>query len=173
MTLALALSVFHHPLGLLALASLGAVGMSLINFGTFTQAGAQQLISILELQYSTFAAGVVAGTIPANVLTGGLQVFLNSAATTPGNQTTRTAAQLFSDLAAQWGLPLTDPSLAGGVSYTLKITQTGAGTLTLVGGTGVTVSGTATVPTNTTRTWRVNLLPTTAVFTPVSVGTYS
>lgn len=173
MTLALALSFFSHPVGLLAtLAAFGVFG-TLLNFGTFTQGGAQQLVSVLDAMYSTFAAGVVAGTIPANILTGGLAVYLNSAATTPGNQTTRTAAQLFADLAAQWNLPLTDPQLQGGIFYTLKITQTGAGTLTLVGGTGVTVSGTATVPTNTTRTWLVKLQPTTATFTPIETGTYS
>jgi hypothetical protein len=173
-TLAIALALLTHPVGLLlALTSVGIVGMALLNFGTFTQAAAQQLISAFDLNYSTFLAAVVAGVIPANVLTGGLNVSLNSASTVPGNQTTRTAAQLFADLAAQWGLPLSDPSLANGISYLLTITQTGAGTLTLVGGTGVTVSGTATVPTNTTRTWRVNLQPTTATFTPISVGTYS
>jgi hypothetical protein len=172
--LALALSFFTHPVGLAVIfATLGLVGIAISNFGAFTQGSASQLIGAFSPQYTAFAAAVVAQTIPANVLTGGLQVFLNSAATVPGNQTTRTAAQLFADLAAQWGLPLTDPALVGGINFVLTITQTGAGTLTLVGGTGVTINGTATVPQNTSRTWLVNLLPTAATFTPVSVGTYS
>jgi hypothetical protein len=150
----------------------GLTGMAVTSFGAFTQSGLQQLLA-LAVSYSTLAAGVTAGTLPAGALTGGLTVFLNSAATTPGNQTTRTAALLFADAAAAFGVPLTDPSLVNGFQYELTITQTGAGTLTLVGGTGVTINGTATVPQNTTRRWVVNLLPTTATFTPVSVGTYS
>jgi hypothetical protein len=142
------------------------------NFGAFTLAAVSQLIALLGSIVTTLNQTV--GTIPANVLTGALSIFCISSNATPGNQTTRTAAQLFADLSAQWGIPLTDPSLSGGISYDLTIANTGAGTLTLVGGAGVTITGaTATVPTNTTKTWLVVLLPTTATFTEVSVGTYA
>lgn len=144
------------------------------NFGTFTAAALAQMLALSGVFYSTFAAGVVTGTIAANVLTGALSVFLNSAATTPGNQTTRTAAQLWADAVAQFGTALNDPAIqTNGLQYELTITQTGAGTLTLVGGTGVTIVGTATVAQNTTRTFIVNLTPNAATFTSVSVGTYS
>ena len=174
MTLLALVLFFTSPIGVFTLLGLvGLVAMAVTSYGSFTQSGLQQLLA-LAVAYSTFAAGVTAGVIPANVLTGGLQVFLNSAATVPGNQTTRTAAQLFQDAAAQFGVPLTDPSLVNGFQYLLTITQTGAGTLTLVGGTGVTISGaSATVAQNTSKTWVVNLLPTTATFTEVSVGSYS
>jgi hypothetical protein len=145
----------------------------LISFGTFGPGIASQLIALCGTFYTTFAAGVTTGTIAANVLTGALKVVLNSAATTPGNQTTRTAANLFTDAAAQFGLSLTDPALVNGLQYQLTITQTGAGTFTLVGGTGVTITGTATIAQNTTRTFVVNLTPAAATFTSVDVGSYS
>jgi hypothetical protein len=121
--------------------------------------------------YSTFAAGVTTGTIPRNVLTGALQVFLNSAATTPGNQTTPTAAQLWADAVAQFGQAITDPAISSnGLQYTLTIAQTGANTFTLVGGTGVTITGTATIATATSRSFVVNLTPNAATFTSISAG---
>lgn len=144
------------------------------NFGAFTPAAFAQLLALVTTYYSTFAAGVTTGTIAANILTGGGDVFLNSAATTPGTQTTRTAAQLWADAKAQFGEALSDPAIStNGFQYTLTITQTGAGTLTLAGGTGVTITGTATVATNTTRQFIVNLTPNAATFTSVGVGTYS
>jgi hypothetical protein len=147
--------------------------MTIQNLGAFTLATLSQILNSIDSLYSTLAAAVTTGAIPANVLTGGLNVFLNSAATTPGNQTTRTAAQLWQDLQNQWGIPLSDPSFANGLTYYLQITQTGSGTLTLVGGTGVTITGTATIPQNTTREFAVNLQPTAATFTAIGTGTYS
>jgi len=136
------------------------------NFGAFTFATAAQLLALAGAYLSIFAAGVVAGTIPANVLTGGLAVFLTSAATTPGAQTTRTAVQLWADAVAQFGTWLNDPAIqTNGLQYTLRIAQTGAGTFTLAGGTGVTITGTATVAQNATSTFLVNLTPNAATFT--------
>lgn len=183
MTLSLALFVafLGHPVGIVAvLAMLGLVGMAvnaagpLKNFGAFSYSGAAQLIAAISTYYSTFAAGVTTGTIPANVLTGGGDVFLDSAATTPGTQTTRTAVQLWADLTLQWGPLINDPAFANGVQYTLTIKQTGAGTFTLAAGTGVTLVGaTQTVAQNTIRQWVVNLTPNAATFTSVAVGTFS
>jgi hypothetical protein len=181
MTLALFVASLAHPVGFgLALLALLAVGLAvnpsepLENTGAFTFGTAAQLLALCGTYYTTFAAGVVAGTIPANVLTGGLDVFLDSAATTPGAQTTRTAAQLWADAVAQFGSFLNDPAIqTNGLQYTLTIKQTGAGTLTLTAGTGVTITGTATVATGTIRQFVVNLTPTVATFTSVAVGTYS
>ena len=177
----LAVAVFSHPAALLAILALaGIAGMAVNptgpvkNFGAFTFASAAQFLALCGTYYSTLASTVTAGTLGANLLTGGLDVFLNSAATTPGNQTTRTAALLWADAVAQFGTLLNDPAIqANGLQYSLTITQTGAGTLTLVAGTGVTITGTATVATNTTRQFIVNLTPNAATFTSVGVGTYS
>lgn len=146
--------------------------MTLSNFGAFTQATAAQ---IMQLASSVLALlNQTVGTIPANILTGASSVFVLSSNATPGTQTTRTAALLFADAVAQLGIPLTDPSVPLGISYDLTIANSGAGTLTLAGGTGVTLSGpTQTVPTNTSRSWIVVLTPTAATFTSVGTGTYS
>lgn len=166
-----------HPI--LALLSLLAVGLAvnaagpIKSLGAFTNSGVAQVMAALQTYYSTFAAGVTTGTIAANILTGGGDVFLNSAATTPGTQTTRTAVQLWADLSAQWGSFINDPAFANGVQFTLTITQTGSGTFTLAGGTGVTITGTATIAQNATRQFVVNMTPTAATFTSVATGTYS
>lgn len=174
--LALCLAVFSHPVGVIALLGLLAVGMAvsmpLTNFGAFTPATAGLLLGLGSI-LNAYAAGVTAGTIPANYITGAMTCYLNSAATTPGNQTTRTAALLYSDLLAELGVPF----LPTGFTWEILITQTGANTFTLVGGTGVTIVGTATILTNTTRTYVAQFTGTpgnpTFSLTSVSVGSYS
>ena len=178
-TLAVTLAVLTHPIGLLTLLGLGLVGMAIASssplqkFGALTIDTYQALMALAGSAYSTYAAGVTAGTIPANVVTGALTVYLNSAATTPGNQTTRTATQLYADLIAEFGFNVVPQNF----TWEMTITQTGAGTLTLVGGTGVTISGTATVAQNTCRTWVCQFTGTpttpTFTFTAVAVGTIS
>ena len=103
-----------------------------------------------------------AGTIPAGVITGGPIVYCVQSNATPGTQTTRTAAQLYAD----------DPTSYPGQNYTLRIINTGAGTITLAGGTGVTVAGTATVATNITRDYIIVVTGTAGapVYTITSVG---
>lgn len=175
--LAFAFLFLSHPVGLLMLLTcLGLIGMAINaaapmqTFGAFTPQTAQQIFALAGSLYQTFAAGVVAQTIPAGVITGALTIYLNSAATTPGNQTTRTAVQLYADLLAAFGLP----ALPAGFTYELIITQTGAGTMTLVGGTGVTITGTATIAQNTTRTFVVQVTsPSAITITSVGTGTYS
>lgn len=138
------------------------------NFGAFTAAAFAQMLAVFGTFYSTFAAGITTGVIPAKVLSGGLDVYLNSAAITPGTQTTRTAAQLWADAVDQFGPALNDPAIStNGLQYSLTIVQTGAGTFTLAGGTGVTITGTATVAQNATSVFVVNLTPTAATFTNV------
>lgn len=120
-----------------------------------------------NFKQTAFAAGVTTGTIPAGAITGGVFVALVSAATTPGTQTTRTAAQLYADDATAWP----------GQVYKLRICQSGAGTMTLAGGTGVTVVGTATVATTTFRDFVVAYSGTSAIplvtITNVGLGTYT
>lgn len=155
--LALAVALLSHPISVLTLiVGIGIVGMAVtvagggpLNFGAFSTSNALALICICGSVLNTFAAGVTAGTIPAGVLTGALTCYLLSASTTPGNQTTRTAAQLYAD----WCAVLNVPALPLNFGWEITITQTGAGTMTVVGGTGVTTSGTMTIAQNTSRTF--------------------
>ena len=107
------------------------------------------------------------GTIPAAVITGGGAVVVLQTNATPGTQTTRTALQLFGD----------DPTSTIGGGYLLRISNSGAGTLTLAGGTNVTVTGTATVATTTFRDFVViyggTLAVPTVTITNIGTGTYS
>ena len=125
------------------------------------------VLAASNYKQTAYAAGVTAGTIPAGAITGGAQVVLVSAATTPGTQTTRTAVQMFAD----------NPLAYPGNVYWLRIAQSGAGTLTLAGGTGVTISGTATVATTTFRDFVVAYGGTadvpTVTITNVGTGTYT
>lgn len=93
---------------------------------------------------------------------------LTGALAAGANATTDTAANIVAAL----------PSAAVGVSYKLRIINesSGAFSWTVVGGTGVTVTGTATIAQNT---WREFIVKVTAMATPavtlqnVGTGTYS
>lgn len=173
MTLALLVAFFAHPIAWLFLLSAVAVGMAIagpvVNFGAFTAQALAQIVAVTGVSYSTLAAAVTTGTLPGGALTGASTVYLNSASTTPGNQTTRTAALMIQDLKAALGL-----SDVTGFTWELTITQTGAGTMTLVAGTGVTLTGTMTVAQNTTRNFVGQVTSnSTITITSVGVGTYS
>lgn len=107
------------------------------------------------------------GTIPANIIAGGDIVVCITTNATPGTQTTRTAAQLYAD----------DATAYPGQTYLLRIANSGAGTLTLAGGSDVTVTGTATVATNTFRDFIVAYGGTaeapTVTITNIGLGTYT
>lgn len=111
---------------------------------------------------TALASGVTTAALAAGVITGGSMVTVVSAATTPGTQTTRTAAQMYAD----------DPLAYPGMSYRLRICQGGANTLTLGAGTDVTLVGTMTVATNTYRDFSVVISGTAAapLYTITSIG---
>lgn len=90
------------------------------------------------LQGATFAAGS---------LTGGANVVYTNTGTTPASLTTRTATQMFNDM----------PNAQVGQSYLLTVINLSgsANTATLVGGTGVTITGTATIAQNIARVYTV------------------
>lgn len=133
--------------------SAGAVSMAGIEGGPINNLPPSQLTSI----------NVTVGTLAAGVITGAQDVYVISTNATPGTQTTRTATQM-----------VADSGLAPGQSYTARITNTGAGTLTLAAGTGVTLNGTMTVLTNTFRDFVVTVNSTTTMtITSVGTGTYS
>lgn len=104
-------------------------------------------------------------TLAAGVITGAAVVTVLSTNAAPGSLTTRTATQMFADTG----------NVQPGDSYILKICNSGAGTLTLVAGSGVTLgSGTYTVPTATCRDFVVTY--TTAIALSIQttgVGTWT
>lgn len=114
---------------------------------------------------TTLNATVGATTAAAGDLTGARTVSARYSAVGAANLTTRTAAQMVTDMGNAFFV---------GMSYLLIITNTSGGTTTLVGGTGVTISGTATMATNTTRTFIVTFDSATAVtIQSIGVGTIS
>lgn len=146
-------------------------GSTLSALAQYTAAGAVTLTGfalasvggIPATQYAALNATV--GTLAAGVITGAEQVTVLSTNATPGTQTTRTATQMFGDV----------PNAYVGQQYSLRIANSGAGTLTLAAGSGVTLgSGTYTVPTNTFRDFVVTFnSATTATIQTVGVGTWS
>ena len=122
---------------------------------------------LLQTKAVLNALNATVGTLAAGVITGGSEVVVITTNATPGTQTTRTALQMFQD----------DPTAFIGGGYMLKISNSGAGTLTLAGGSGVTVTGTATVATNTFRDFVVVYSGTIAApvvtITNVGLGTYT
>ena len=107
---------------------------------------------------------VTVGTLAANAITGAQHTVCLSTNATPGTQTTRTATEMVSD---------TGSVIIGDV-YHLRIANTGAGVFTLGAGSGVTVTGTATVAQNTYRDFRVTFNSMTAMtFQNIGAGTYA
>lgn len=105
-------------------------------------------------------------TLSVGDITGASIVSLVSTNAAPGALTVRTAAQMLADT----------PGAIVGTGYRLRITNTGAGTLTLTadGGATVTLTGTMTVPTNTFRDFIVTFnTSTTATIRSDGTGTYS
>lgn len=110
---------------------------------------------------------VTTGTLSVGDITGGSLVTLISSNATPGTQTTRTATQMYAD----------DPTSTPTGGYMLRICNSGAGTFTLAGGTGVTVTGTATIATTTFRDFSVVYAGTssapTITMTNIGTGTFT
>jgi hypothetical protein len=84
-----------------------------------------------------FSTGTTTTTFAAGQLTGAINVSYASTAGTPGSIATRTATEMFAD----------DPYARVGGAYRLRISNTAAGaaTMTITAGSGVTLTGTATV----------------------------
>jgi len=92
----------------------------------------------------TTSAVVGPATAAAGDLTGGLTTACNYSGFGANNLTTRTAALMFADMGA-----------VVGQSYELEIMNSSGGVITLVGGTGVTISGTATIASTAARWFSV------------------
>lgn len=106
---------------------------------------------------------VGATTAAAGDLTGAAYTQAEFSAVGAANLTTRTATQM-----------IADGFLQVGDSYVLEITNTSGGTTTLVAGTGITLTGTMTMATNTTRRFNVRVTGAAAItIQSTGVGTIS
>lgn len=115
------------------------------------------------LQAAKFSSNAAAGpaTAAAGDLTGAMSVICNYTNIGANNLTTRTAAQMLADMGA-----------VVGQTYEACIMNTNAGTITLVGGTGVTITGTATISNNQARWYAVTFnTATTMTFQNIGSGT--
>jgi hypothetical protein len=127
--------------------------------------------TVKQQAYSIARSGVLAAskavtnsnagaqTAAVGDLTGAAFVNLLLTAIGAANFTTRTATQMFGDI----------PGAYVGLSFMLSIKNTNAGTTTLVAGTGVTITGTATIAQNTARLFDVTF-PTATTCTITSRG---
>lgn len=104
-----------------------------------------------------------ATTAAAGDLTGAAYVCAAYSAVGAANLATRTAAQM-----------IADGGLKVGDSFVLEITNTSGGTTTLTAGTGVTLTGTMTMATNSTRRFNVKVTGAAAItIQSTGVGTIS
>lgn len=121
---------------------------------------------VQSLPAAKYVKNTTAGatTAAAGDLTGAAYVSVEYSAVGAANLTTRTATQMFADMG----------NVQPGDSYTLEITNTSGFTTTLVAGSGVTLTGTMTLATNTTRRFNVKFnSATTLTIQSVGVGTIS
>ena len=133
---------------------LGAVANALVDLPSGAATG-----QIAALRFNTDAASG-ATTAQAGHLSGSAITVATYSAVGAANLTTRTAVQM-----------VADSTLTTGSTYLVAIRNTSGGTTTLVGGTGVTISGTATMATNTYRLFAVTVQSATALtFTSIGSG---
>lgn len=112
-----------------------------------------------------FTTGTTTTTFAAGQLTGAAFTCYTNTQGTPGSIATRTATEMFGD----------DAAAVVGRVYVLRIVNgQGTGTLTVTAGSGVTLTGTATVAANTWRDFVVTYTSATALtMQNVGTGTFS
>ncbi len=121
--------------------------------------GSYPLCNLPPSKYTTGA--LQSATFVAGDITGAGVVMYDNTGTTPGNLTTRTAAEMFGDI----------PNCQIGFSYTLLVRNSSgsANTATIVAGSNVTVTGTMTIAQTVTRVFNVKF-PTATTCTIQSMG---
>jgi hypothetical protein len=118
---------------------------------------AQQLVAQEAIQINTHSTSN--GTLAAGVASGASNCIVQTTATGANTVTLRTAAQMFTDV----------PGLQSGFAYTLTIYNSGTGTATLTApDANTTITGTAAIPSNTSRAFAVTFTSATTM-TLVSV----
>lgn len=127
--------------------------------------GSWKSIPMIPVQPAKFTTGTTATTFAAGQLTGAAFVNYTNTQGTPGSLITRTASQMFAD----------DPFARVGATYLLRITNgQGTGTLTMTAGSGVTLTGTATMAVNSWRDFVVTYTSASAlVIQNIATGTFS
>lgn len=123
-------------------------------------------VALNSVQYGTTAQA--SGNIAATLFAGSNEVYMLQSGATA--LTTPTAAQIVAQLVNTLLLNGVNQPNVVGTTYYLRVINTNAGTLTLTGGTGVTITGTATLATATTRDFMVTVTGLTTV-TLQSIGT--
>jgi hypothetical protein len=163
---ALTLAFLLHPVGMsIGLTLLGVAVGVLVNFGAYNQDAAAQMLLFSGSIFTTTA--LVNATMPQGYMTGAGSVYATSTGNGANALTTRTAAQLYADLALAIGF---NPPI--GYSYDIRITNTGNNTVTPTAGAGVTINGSplSTIATNTFRDF-VCTVTGASSFTMQSTGT--
>lgn len=127
----------------LVLVSASAVTMQAVSAG--------RNVILPDYKYTGTATGT--GTAAAGDLEGAKDVVLNCSAQAAITLTTRTAAQIIAAI----------PNCQVGFKYKLTINNRNSDTLTLAGGTGVTITGTATIATVTWKSFIVTINSASAV----------
>lgn len=141
--------------GLFLVATNGSDQIDIVGFGTVPQA------HLPQTKFTT-SSTVTSLTYAAGDITGAKHVYWQNTADGAVAATTRTATQMFGDI----------PNAHIGLSFQLTIVNRGDNTVTFTAGTGVTITGEATIATLTTRTYHATFTSATAVtFTSVNKGT--
>jgi hypothetical protein len=122
----------------------GTITVSSIYTNDLDAAGFTPLLSVAVKYVPNATVGATVAA--AGDLTGAAQCYANYSAVGAANLTTRTAAQM-----------IADGGLAIGQSYLLRIINSSAGITTVVGGTGVTIVGTATLAVGSFRDFVVTV----------------
>jgi hypothetical protein len=123
------------------------------------------LVSGYSLPAAKFTTGTTTTTFAAGQLEGADYVVYTNTQGTPGSIATRTAAQMIAGI----------PNATVGQTYMLRVINgQGTGVLTMTGGTGVTITGTATLAINSWRDFVVTITGTAALtMQNVGTGTFS
>lgn len=113
------------------------------------------------LQFKTTSQA--SGTLVATSIAGATECYVSSSGATA--LTTDTAANIIAQLQNAIAVAIASASVPSvqGLTYTLYVRNTNAGTLTITGGTGVTITGTATLATTVERQFLVTISSPTTV----------
>lgn len=164
----------------LAVATVPLTGIELLPADTQLTAGAlPESESVSTAQLAAFAGSAATPTTDSGatqtlttamiISALGQKMFHTSSGGTTATLTTPTAAQIIAALAPAGGWNANNNA---GSSYILRLSNNNSGTNTLAGGTGVTITGTATQATATWREYLVQVTSATTVsFTNVGAGT--
>lgn len=128
--------------------------VSIVGLGSFP------ICNLPNTKYAT--AALATGTLSAGQITGANHVVLETTTDGAASMATRTAAEMFGDI----------PNCQPGFTYLLTLINSGNNTLTITAGANVTLTGTMTLATLTTRTFVVTFTDAThVVIQGISKGT--